>query len=210
MMPAMRRPPRLLLNAATAVSLVLCVATVALWVRGRWLEEQVFFARPGARMWLFSNAGDGYLYVGAADGWAGKREWGYSRAALGDQKQQARLRPYLFGAYVNAAQATRRPLNIMTITDTVFVEFGPDGEALNLTSGKPSTGRSPPMPMRAISFPCWIPTAAFAVLPVGCWGPRLLRRALRRRRVRRDCCPTCGYDLRATPDRCPECGTCAV
>ena len=54
----------------------------------------------------------------------------------------------------------------------------------------------------ALLVPHWAPLAASAVLPVLWLRSRL---ALRRRR-RMNLCPLCGYDPRASPGRCPECG----
>jgi hypothetical protein len=50
--------------------------------------------------------------------------------------------------------------------------------------------------------------AVTALLPAT-W---LTRRLLSRRRARRlaGLCPACGYDLRGSPGRCPECGTLSV
>ena len=52
-------------------------------------------------------------------------------------------------------------------------------------------------------FPLWIPTVAFALLSsvVSLPGRR------RRKRKRLGLCVKCGYDLRGSKDRCPECGT---
>lgn len=53
-----------------------------------------------------------------------------------------------------------------------------------------------------VSIPAWLFALILAILPARAllaW-----RRGLRRRAA--GCCPACGYDLRATPARCPECG----
>ena len=48
----------------------------------------------------------------------------------------------------------------------------------------------------------WLVTFLLGVAPAA----RLIAAVRRRRRAAAGHCASCGYDLRATPDRCPECG----
>jgi hypothetical protein len=56
------------------------------------------------------------------------------------------------------------------------------------------------------ALPYWTLLAAMAAAPL-LWATSAVRRwRTQRRLLTANLCGACGYDLRATPDRCPECG----
>src|SRR4051794_13629120 len=64
----------------------------------------------------------------------------------------------------------------------------------------------PPLTMTRRLVPYWF--LFLIAAPLGLAYVFILAKRARARIRRHYChCPTCGYDLRATPERCPECGT---
>ena len=63
-----------------------------------------------------------------------------------------------------------------------------------------------PAEWRSLRIPYWLVGLTTLILPL--WYAARFVGARRRRR--RNQCARCGYDLRATPGHCPECGTTVV
>ena len=173
---------RRLLNLVTALSLLVCVAVCALWVRSYWGMDHVA-ARAGPCDRLFHAWWSrGNIFFGVTTG----DDYGIS----GD-----RLRRWRYDARDLAAGWSRQPATVNLYAagfGYVGAEAGP--------AVRPRGRR-----VFAAIAPLWgvaLLAAATPVLRLAGWTRRRGRKA----RQRRCLCARCGYDLRATPDRCPECG----
>ena len=88
-----------------------------------------------------------------------------------------------------------------------------DGNALWLSPGEgyrnsPAhyAGVSPPMWCWSVKVPYWLIAVTAGAVALTHLTVSARRGRLQAQRVRACLCPACAYDLRATPDRCPECG----
>ena len=83
-------------------------------------------------------------------------------------------------------------------SDTRIADYVKEWNGFGLMQGDPAI-RS----YSAVLCPTWA-LITVLLLPMGLWAGIGWRQ---RRRVKAGHCAHCGYDLRATPEKCPECGT---
>jgi hypothetical protein len=171
---------RRLFNIVSAFSLVLAVALAAMWVRSYWWWDVVI--KPTGYSLSGVALEDGEISLTIDREWTpslGKHNWIFHTRHTYSFRQ-----PY--------SNLWRFELQTLHLTgDVRGINFGGP-----ITYGGPADFY--------VVFPVWLPLLLVCIMPAFWW--RKHRKFRRIERVRLRLCPTCGYDVRGSAGKCPECG----
>lgn len=204
----MKRFRRWLFNGIAALSLLLCAATATIWVRSYGQTDRIGWDSWKAIRW--------------PHGWAWADQCGSEDIRglhLYSERAGMRLSWYHWFPWVRSLSALatdeREHPRGYELTWRVFSFNAPDAVYGRIDHESPlhfwnQAGFSVVVrPANGddfdgwdLDFPHWVLILVTIFLP-GFW----LRGCFLRPRITEGHCIECGYDLRATPDRCPECGT---
>jgi hypothetical protein len=170
---------RWLFTSLSALSLLLCVLTVVLWIRSHSRAEH---------FWLIYREGGADLFRTDCGDFTIRR----SKSDERNTNVRGRVRfGYSAGPLVGSHPGPR--------SFSIVRRWSVFSYAAVLPPPAPAQARKS---LWKFIFPAWLPVLITLMLPA-CWT---LSRWRRLRQPRSGLCPSCGYDLRATPERCPECG----
>jgi hypothetical protein len=179
---------RWIVRLGVIASLVLFVATVTLWLRTHTTSDQISYSYSRAKdqCWITADSVFGMLGISVASSdeiriRKSAPRWSYGTWPINDGLRDR------FWQYMANTPGHRAGhfLGIWWERETIAV-IGADSQ----------------QQMHALYIPYPHLAVVFLILPA-LW---LWRRSLQLRRRIEHRCLTCGYDLRATPERCPECG----
>lgn len=183
----MRRLLQWAFNGAAAVSGVLFLVNCMLWVRSDFRQDRFFVVRhdraeENAELYFDVESGSGEVCMF----FAGRLPWDAA------SPPRPGLDFWRFGIDHETLQAPHS-LHAGLVDHKVWFGVRYDKDQSRLAG----------IIYRDLDFPCWIAVVMAAAMPA-LWI-RCARR-VGRDRVGLSFCRSCGYDLRATPLRCPECG----
>ena len=180
---------RRLFNLFAGLSLLICLSTVSLWIRSWHMDDVATFGfeRPAQRTtWkVEADACVGYIYINLEH-----VAWRREAIDFWDDREK----PGWELKHLPAKSPDVRWYVPYNGTGPTFVRFFDYANEHSMVDR---------IHLWHFSASCWFLTAFFALLPLVV----LIRFALQRSRRGTGFCPHCGYDLRATPGHCPECGT---
>jgi hypothetical protein len=201
---------RILATTATLLSLTLCTAMTALWLRGRTVADQIEFG------YFDHRPHPGYPSIQDASVLRAHHSAGRTTVSVVHCPCVGRPTGTPPGPGARAAvsehfdgprrSTPRWTYGRLTPAGLAYAESVAWRNEYQTTRHDVASVRTQSNRLaRTVSFPDWLPAGVFALLPLS----HLARFVLRRNRSTNNQCAACGYDLRATPHRCPECGTIA-